>query len=104
MVYKNEKPGLQKAELFYEVITSDNKHSFLKIRPKTGRFHQIRAQLSFAGFPVLGDIKYGAPSVLPDKSIALSATSLSFKLATKEEKKEISVPVPDNWKNILNAV
>lgn len=101
MIYKEEKPGLQKAELSYEVLASDNKYSLLKINPRTGRFHQIRAQLSFAGFPVLGDIKYGARSVLPDKSIALSATSLSFKLATKEERKEISVPLPSNWKNIL---
>lgn len=104
MIYKDEKPGLQKAELSYEVLASDKKYSLLKVRPKTGRFHQIRAQLSFAGFPVLGDIKYGAPSVLPDKSIALSATSLSFKLATKEEKKEIFVPPPDSWKNILNKM
>lgn len=104
MVYKGEKPGSQKAELSYEVVASDNKYSFLKIRPKTGRFHQIRAQLFFAGFPVLGDIKYGAPSILSDKSIALSATSLSFKLATKEERKKIFVPVPNSWKNILNKI
>ncbi|MDO8663620.1 MAG: RluA family pseudouridine synthase [Candidatus Wildermuthbacteria bacterium] len=91
------KEGSQKAELSYEVVALNDKYCLLLIQPRTGRFHQIRAQLSFAGFPVLGDLKYGAPSPLPDRSIALSATYLSFKLATKNERREISVPIPAGW-------
>jgi 23S rRNA pseudouridine1911/1915/1917 synthase len=92
---KNERENTKRAELFYEVIFSGNKYSLLKIKPQTGRFHQIRAQLSSAGYPVLGDIKYGAPFALPDKSICLCATSISFKLATQETIKEISIPIPE---------
>ena len=91
----------EKAELFYEVLKTNNKYSLLKIKLTTGKFHQIRAQLSMAGFPVLGDIKYGAPSPFPDKSIALCATSLSFRLAVKNETKEVSIPAPSAWGKVI---
>lgn len=87
----------QFAELKYEVVALYGSYSLVKIFLKTGRFHQIRAQFSFAGFPVLGDTKYGAPFVLPDKSIALCATSVAFTLPTKDERKTISVPIPKEW-------
>ena len=87
----------KRAELSYEVIRSNDRYSLLKIKPATGKFHQIRAQLSLAGFPILGDVKYGAKFSLPDKSIALSATSISFQLATKKEIKKISIQMPAWW-------
>ena len=34
--------------------------SLLRIRLKTGRYHQIRAQLSHAGYPILGDRRYNS--------------------------------------------
>ena len=109
IIYINKKEGSQRAELNYEVISSNNKYSFLKIKPKTGKFHQIRAQLSEISHPILGDIKYGALLALPDKSIALCATSLSFETPTKpsfakatEGKKEISIPVPAFWKKFIS--
>ena len=88
----------QRAELEYDVVASYGKYSLVKILLKTGRFHQIRAQFSFAGFPVLGDTKYGAPSALPDKSIALCATSIAFMLPTRDERKMVSIPIPSEWR------
>ncbi len=108
---KTEKENTKRAELFYEVLASNKKYSLLKIKLQTGRFHQIRIQLSSMGFPILGDIRYGAPFLLPDKNIALSATSLSFKTATKlfpavsgtsEGKEEISMPIPGGWKKYVD--
>lgn len=91
------KEGGKPAKLFYEVINSDDKYSLLKIKIETGRFHQIRAQLASVGHPILGDIKYGAPIALKDRSIALCATSLFFQAATTNEIKEISIPIPAEW-------
>lgn len=87
----------QRAELEYTVVASYGPYSLVKILLKTGRFHQIRAQFSFAGFPVLGDTKYGAPFALPDKSIALCATSIVFTLPTQNERKTISILIPGSW-------
>jgi 23S rRNA pseudouridine1911/1915/1917 synthase len=91
----------QLAELSYELVFSSGKYSLLKIKTETGRFHQIRFQLAFAGYPILGDLKYGAPFPLPDKSVALSATYLVFETATTKERKEVSIPTPESWKDYL---
>ena len=91
----------KKAELSCEVIKSNDKYSLLKIRPHTGKFHQIRAQLSLAGFPIVGDIKYGAKFPLIDRSIALCESSIAFKLATKNEMKKISILLPVDWSQYM---
>lgn len=102
VVYKNPEPNSQMAELEYEAVESSDRYTLLKIKLKTGRFHQIRAQLSSIGFPLLGDIKYGASAILPDKSICLCSTSISFYLTTKDEIKTISIPYPKEWESFLN--
>jgi tRNA pseudouridine32 synthase/23S rRNA pseudouridine746 synthase len=41
-----------------EVIEADPDRAFLRLRPRTGRTHQLRAQLSHIGHPILGDDLY----------------------------------------------
>ena len=91
----------QEARLHYEIINTKEKFSLLKIKLGTGRSHQIRAQLSEMGHPIVGDVKYGAPAPLPDKSLALCATSLTFQTATGEETKKIEVEIPKEWDNYI---
>ena len=89
------------AVLRYETVKSDNGYSLLRIELETGRFHQIRAQLSAIGHPVVGDMKYGAPAVLPDKSLALCATELYFKTATTDEDIKVSIEIPPEWSKFV---
>lgn len=49
--------------------------TLLSVRLETGRFHQIRCQLSAHGHPIVGDGKYGSRVRAP---LALFAESLSF--------------------------
>ena len=52
--------GISNAELDYEVVAEENEMTLFKIKLLTGRYHQIRAQLSHLGHPILGDQKYGS--------------------------------------------
>lgn len=92
------------AELSWEVIkvgkpfgAAQGEYSLLKIMPKTGRFHQIRIQMANMGHPILGDVKYGAKNPLPDRSIALCATAISFKTATEDKTINLEIPLPEGW-------
>ena len=50
-----------------EVIAVENGLVQVRVRPLTGRKHQIRVQLTHAGLPILGDPLYGTdPSHDPE--------------------------------------
>lgn len=85
------------AELSYEVEKSNENYSLLKILPKTGRFHQIRVQLSEMGNPIVGDTKYGSHEKLKDNSIALCATGISLKTATGDKTINLRIDLPKEW-------
>lgn len=59
-----------------------------RIELLTGRHHQIRAQLAHAGFPILGDSRYGREEagVSMRGKIALCAASLTFRHPTTGKK------------------
>lgn len=56
-------PEGESAATDYEVLETGEKYSLLKVVPKTGRTHQIRAHLSFIGHPVAGDKIYIDPEI-----------------------------------------
>ena len=57
---KKEQKGAKLATLSYRVLQKEEGRTHLKIDLVTGRYHQIRAQLSLIGHPILGDEKYGS--------------------------------------------
>lgn len=84
----------REASLAYRTLHRRGGWSLLEIRLHTGRKHQIRVQLALAGCPVAGDVKYGAPSPLMDKTIALLARSLAFTHPTTGEEVVLFSPLP----------
>ena len=72
----------KEAVLHYKVIRSftqnDSTYSLLEVTLKTGRHHQIRVQLSNAGFPIAGDRKYGSKTDASYRTLQLFACRLSF--------------------------
>jgi len=66
----------------------------LELEPRTGRSHQLRVACAALGMPLLGDLKYGARSPLPDRSIALHARSLSFRHPVRPETVLLEVEAP----------
>lgn len=78
-VVEQNSQGTKIARLNYECLRSDEsfKQHLLRIELITGRHHQIRAQLSHRGLPLINDFKYGYQGDrLGDGSIALCAYRL----------------------------
>lgn len=100
-------PGAKKAVLRFrtkEAIHPTN-GSVMRVYVdlKTGRHHQIRAQLSHAGFPIINDRKYGGMAIssctsetitLPALAIALCARSLEFEHPSTNKTMSFSIDEP----------
>lgn len=84
----------KEAELHYKVLAELDGKVLLAVNPLTGRPHQIRAQLSKIGCPILGDIKYGATYTLPNQSIALHCREMKFIHPVKKEMVSIVADPP----------
>jgi len=61
----------------YHVVEYFEDHTLLKLRPTTGRTHQIRVHANAIGHPILGDGIYGKKSSIIDRQ-ALHAHTLAF--------------------------
>jgi 23S rRNA pseudouridine1911/1915/1917 synthase len=70
--------GAKRAVLDYKSIAVKDGQSLVQIKLYTGRSHQIRAQMSFIGNPLVGDAKYGAIKSKNPTPLALWAYELRF--------------------------
>ena len=91
----------KRAILEYEVISRQEDTTLLKVHLLTGRFHQIRCQLSKAGHPILGDKDYESPeSALCSEKLSVDRVCLvSYSFSFKHPgtgKKETFEIIPDN--------
>ena len=76
-------PGAKDARLSYARAGEADGLTLLRVRLFTGRSHQIRVQLSHAGFPIWGDARYGGGR--PGEQIALWGAHLGLVHPTKKE-------------------
>ncbi len=94
-VFNRAVENSKESVLKYKILEEREKNqALLIIHPITGRFHQIRAQLAYNKTPIVGDLKYGAPQVLKNKSICLHAYQIEFIHPIKNEAIKISCPPP----------
>lgn len=86
--------GAKEAALSYAHRASSDRYHLLEVNLETGRKHQIRVQLSAAGMPVKGDLKYGDKRSNPDGSISLLARRIRFEHPVSHEMIDITAPLP----------
>jgi 23S rRNA pseudouridine1911/1915/1917 synthase len=94
-------PGAKRCDLHYEVLSSRDDTALVRIELLTGRMHQIRAQFAARGWPIIGDVQYGASgepgtSVTGD-AIALHAERLDLKHPIRYDDLSLRAAMPANW-------
>ena len=100
-ICKEGHKGAQRAVLRYRALPTKGTFLALEIDLETGRYHQIRAQLSAIGNPIVGDEKYGATQTSESGEIALHSRMLHVTHPTLKEpvKIEAPYPAPSPWWN-----
>ncbi|MBE0649783.1 MAG: RNA pseudouridine synthase [Bacteroidales bacterium] len=93
-ITNNPSKDSKEAILNYRLLAKSEGYYLLEIDLKTGRHHQIRAQLSAIGCPIRGDLKYGFPRSNPDASISLHARKVTFEHPVSHEILEIVASPP----------
>ena len=91
-----EKPGYKASYLDYKSLACKEGLTMAEVRLGTGRSHQIRAQMSHSGHPIIGDHKYGSPDKRC-KDIALEAFRLSFEHPVKRDFITFEAPLPGGF-------
>ena len=104
--YHREVPGSKKAVLQYRVIGRSDRYQLVEVQLLTGRHHQIRCQLAALGYPIKGDLKYGAKRSNPDGSISLLSHRVAFVHPVSRQDIVVESPLPaDNlWHLLKNSV
>ena len=81
------------------------KLNLVKLKPNTGRRHQLRKHLSSIGNPILGDKEYGIETlILNGKGLYLHAYALKFKHPFTKEKINLKDRLPQRFKKIFTTI
>ena len=93
-------PEAKYAVTHYRTIESKNGYSMLEITLETGRKNQIRAHLSEAGHPVVGDRMYGS-TINPLGRLGLHAKLLGFDHPATGKHLVFTAPVPKSFRKLF---
>ena len=85
--------GAQEALLDYVLLGAAGGRGLVRVRLHTGRTHQIRAQFSARGLPLVGDRKYGAPPEA-ERGLALWSCRLAFDHPQTGKRMDFTLPPP----------
>ncbi|HEV3022824.1 MAG TPA: RluA family pseudouridine synthase [Pirellulales bacterium] len=118
MAIRRGEPNARPAASFYEVVERFDGFASLRVRPKTGRTHQIRVHLASIGCPVLCDRAYGGRASITRGELsrrevddalilerqALHASSLELVHPVTGCKLAIEAPLADDLRVLLAAL
>jgi len=98
--------GGKEAITRYRLIAAGEKASLVLVEPLTGRSHQIRVHFAEAGYPLLGDLRYGGPSECCSIAIArqqLHAWRLSFPHPVHGSPLTLEAPLAVDMRSLLDS-
>ena len=101
--YDNKKKIIEKAITIFDVLDKNNNTSLVKMKPITGRKHQLRKHLFMIGNSVLGDKKYNSKGNIKSKNKNLMLHSYELKFKINDVKHTYKAPLPDYFEKMLKA-
>ena len=85
----------------YEVLQTSERFTLLRLRPETGRTHQLRVHMAYLGHPLAGDWLYGTE----DKNLiarpALHSYELWFTQPVTGQEMHFTAPIPQDMQRLL---
>jgi 23S rRNA pseudouridine1911/1915/1917 synthase len=96
-VTHSKDPAGKLCRLHYRVLDQKADTAVVEIILETGRYHQIRAQMSAIGHPVVGDRKYGSRQRHQDDAIALHHYRLQIPHPITGELQTFEAPPPQRF-------
>ncbi len=98
--------GGMRAETRFETLAAARGFAVVRALPRTGRMHQIRAQLAGEGFPVVGDPVYGGEARVGGRPVSrqmLHALSLEFAHPVSGRPVRLLAPLPADFREAVSA-
>lgn len=90
------------AQTEYKLLETFSRHSLVACYPRTGRTHQIRVHMAFAGYPIVGDDTYGRRrQELALERHFLHAWRLTFRRPSDDQEMTIEAPLPQDLQDLL---
>ncbi len=99
--YENNKKIIEKAETLFNVIDKNNNSTLLKMKPITGRKHQLRKHLFMIGHSIIGDQKYNSQNNTKSIGKNLMLHSYEIKFMINNKKYTFRASLPNYFKNML---
>lgn len=105
-VTQEGKPSLTK----FRLIDRYDGFTLVEASPITGRTHQIRVHAMFAGFPILGDEKYGVDDInkgmkrFGAKRLMLHAAELSVRLPSDRKATVFKAPYEASFAKVIDKL
>ena len=85
----------------YEALQVSGRFTLLRLRPQTGRTHQLRVHMAYLGHPLAGDWLYG----MEDKTLiarpALHSYELWFTQPVTGQKLHFTAPIPQDMQRLM---
>jgi 23S rRNA pseudouridine1911/1915/1917 synthase len=100
MVSVDARPDAKLAITHYRTLKTSSAYAMLEVRLETGRKNQIRAHLSEAAHPVVGDQMYGS-TINPLGRLGLHAKLLGFAHPTTGKRMVFTAPLPKQFRSIF---
>lgn len=85
----------------YETLQVNDRFTLLRLRPQTGRTHQLRVHMAYLGHPLAGDWLYGTEDITLIARPALHSYELWFTQPVTGQELHFTAPIPQDMQRLM---